>query len=182
MKHTIYFFVLVVLLQGCGFREREQNITKKERELVQREADLTVREQQVVLKEQLLKDKELLLDSTRKQIDSINSYNPAIIGTWLVKMKCIETSCEGSAIGDSKTEQWEISYDSTHTVIVKAFSGKRLARVYTGYYKSGNLELNDESAIHVVLSFSDKNKMEGTREITQENCKIIYGLSADKPQ
>ena len=167
-------------LQSCGLKEREQEIRQKEQEIVRRQTELLVKEQQLTLKEKELKDKESFLDSTRMYIDTVKIYTPAITGKWSVKMRCTETTCEGSAIGDTKTEQWEIEYGSDNNVTAKAFEGSRLTRIYSGYYKTSGLYLVDDNAIRVNLAFRGKDKMEGIREITQTGCKIIYSISAEK--
>ncbi len=180
MKWLPGILTILVLLSGCGFKKREQAIAQREQELAKVQAELVLREQQLALKERELKERELLLDSTSRVIDSVNVYNPDLIGKWAVKMRCTETDCEGSAIGDVKAEQWEISYNDDSTVTAQAFAGKSLSRVYTGCYQGGVLQLVDDKAIRVSLSFTDKDKMEGTREISQANCKIVYSLSANK--
>ena len=180
MKWLISMLPLLFLLQSCGLKEREQNLTRREKEIAQKQTDLLLKEQQLAQKEKDLAAKELSLDSTRRQIDSVNIYNADLIGKWSVKMNCTETTCEGSAIGDTKSEQWEINYNPDHSVTVKAFAGKNLSRIYTGYYKTTGLHLVDENTIHVTLSLKSKDKMEGIREILQPNCKIIYSISAEK--
>src|SRR5690606_38503075 len=136
--------LLLTVFTSCGLREREQAIAKKEQQMAQQKTELLLKEQQLALKEKELKDKELMLDSTRKRIDSAHIYEPNLIGKWSVKMNCTETNCEGSAIGDTKTEQWEISYADNNVVTVQAFAGKNLTRVYSGYFKTSGLQLSAE--------------------------------------
>lgn len=173
-----YALLFIILLPSCG--SGDGNIKEREEELSQKQAELVQKEQQLQAKEKELKNTELILDSTRRQIDAANIYNADITGKWTVKMNCTETSCEGSAIGDTKTETWEISYRENNKVTVNAYADKKLIRTYTGYYKASGLHLADEQYITVTLLPLHKEKMEGTREITQPNCKIIYNLAAEK--
>lgn len=180
MRFFSCLFLLAIFLQSCGFKEREQTITRKEKELEVLEAELLLREQQLAEKEKMLLTRELVLDSTHKTTDSANRYEPRIVGRWLVKMNCTETTCEGSAIGDVKVEHWDMNYAEANSVIVKAYAGKTLVRMYNGYYNTTGLHLSHENSISVSLSFNDKGNMEGIREITQPDCKIVYTLSAEK--
>lgn len=182
MRRPILIIMLLFLagFSSCHIREREQALAEKEKSIALREKNLILREQQLTLREYELDQMEIALDSTRKQIDSTNIYDESLVGRWTVKMLCQETSCEGSAIGDTRTEQWEIQYGEDRLVIAKAYSGRKLVRIYNGYLRTGGLKLIDENNIRVELKRSGKNKMEGIREITPPGCKIVYALTADK--
>lgn len=95
-------------------------------------------------------------------------------------MNCTETSCEGSAIGDTKTEQWEISYGADNSVTINAFSGKDLVRIYNGAYRTAGLQLAHENRIRIDLRLVAPDKLEGTREVTQPSCRIVYSVTANK--
>ncbi|ACU03473.1 MULTISPECIES: hypothetical protein [Pedobacter] len=173
----IPLFFLAICLQSCGLNEREKKAAQKEQELL-------AWEQRLKIKEQDLDNIKHALDSAKKQIDSVSTDNPAIIGKWSVKMSCTETSCEGSALGDTKTEQWEMSYKENH-IVVKAYSGLVLTRVYTGSYKDNVLKIveekpNSDALISATLNFLAEGRMDGSREIVQKDCKIVYALNAKK--
>lgn len=189
MKWIVLFSVLC-LMTGCSLREREKAIEKKTSELNQKEQELLFKEKSLQLREDELVKREKLLDSTmnKKQGDTLASINPQLVGTWIVKMNCTETTCTGSAVGDIKTEQWEISYQE-NTVIAKAMAGQDLVRVYTGSYVGNTLQLTqseDTNApqavkMRVTLSVSHENEMEGEREIIRgDDCKIVYALQLKK--
>lgn len=180
----ILIFLLIIFLQSCGWSEREKNLIKRQKETAEKEQQLLAWEQRLKIKERELEHTKQFLDSTQKQIDSTSVYDPAIIGKWTVKMRCIETSCEGSALGDTKIEQWDVSYNQ-NTVVVKAYSGAVLSRVYMGTYANSMLKILDEQvdtgvSISAVLNFSNQRRIEGTREIEQQACKIIYALNAER--
>jgi hypothetical protein len=106
-----------------------------------------------------------------------------------VRMYCTETSCAGSAIGDTKNEQWEISYQDG-SVIAKAMSDNKLTRIYIGTYQNDMLRLTSSheelpskkvTNMLVRLQIRKPGEMEGQREIQRpENCRIIYGLELKK--
>jgi hypothetical protein len=183
----------LMALAGCGLREREEVLDKKMSELAQKEQELLLREKSLQLKEKELKEKELILDSTsiklQLPIDSLSVLHPQLPGTWLVKMTCAETTCPGSAIGDTKTEQWVINYQN-NAVIAKAMSNNNLVRVYIGTYSGNSLELfaqQDTATLPSVakmvvrLQETKENEMEGEREITRaEGCRIVYDLEIKK--
>ncbi|GAA4469523.1 hypothetical protein GCM10023189_56680 [Nibrella saemangeumensis] len=186
---TLYFLLLImVTFSGCRLRERERELERRTTELNQKEQQLTLREQQLNQKEEELTKREKALtspaDSTQ---DSTVVYNPNLVGRWSVQMRCTETSCEGSAVGDTRSLQWIISYKD-NMVFVQALENNRLVRVYTGTFQEGALQLTaqqDPSAANtrmtVRLQFKTANTMEGQREITREgNCRIIYAVGLTK--
>ena len=181
------------LLGGCDIRKREQVLSKKENELAQKEQELFLREKALQLKEEELLRKTQNQDSltTSAVTDSI-FINPEFVGMWSVQMNCIETSCAGSAVGDVKTEQWEILYQN-NTTIAKVIDNAKTVRVYSGSSTSNSLELsfqqgntgnNQITNMIIRLEQSAKNKLEGRREITRapENCKIVYAVEMVKQQ
>ncbi len=174
------------LLPGCGIREREKSLQEKETELARREQDLTVREEALRVKEQALAQREQKLDSTRQ--DSA-FFNPNIMGIWNVKMVCIETTCPGSAIGDTRSETWDISYQGDQ-IIAKAMADNTLVRTYAGTYNDNWLQLRENVALSpnapatemvVRLSLLNENTLEGQREIIRSgDCRIVYSLQLEK--
>lgn len=175
----------IIILCSCGSDEKVKNIRKREKQINEKEQQLMLFEQQLKLKEEGLIKREKFIDSLRKQTDTISLYNPDIIGNWQVRMSCIETTCESSAIGDTKTERWNISYKN-NIVIAKAITNEKVTRIYTGLFNGTGIQLTAqqsaaETVIKVFLTYPINNKMEGEREIIQGgNCKIIYSLEAEK--
>jgi hypothetical protein len=97
-------------------------------------------------------------------------------------MTCTETTCAGSAVGDTKTEEWELSYEG-NTLIAKAHTNEQLIRTYKGFYTGNTIELvesrdSTEANVKMVvrLRLADETHMEGQREITRKDCKIIYDI------
>ncbi|MFT4093145.1 MAG: hypothetical protein QM640_05860 [Niabella sp.] len=185
MKLLKVFFVCSLLCCcSCGLNQREKVLKEKEAELGQQQQKLLLWEQQLAEKEKLLSEREHRLDSTKMGIDSVVIHGPSIIGRWQVKMQCVETSCDGSAIGDIKNEQWEFA-QANNAVVVKAYSGKNLIRIYNGTYTQSGMQLVDQSSqsaaqMEVTLRILNEKKLDGIREITLPNCKTTYSISADR--
>ena len=88
-----------------------------------------MKEKSLQLKEVELAQKEKLLDSSsKKPTDSSIALHPQLPCKWDVTMRCTETNCSGSAVGDTKNEQWEIGYQNGG-IVAQAFSGNKLVRV-----------------------------------------------------
>ncbi len=183
---TLLFFcpLLLLMLNSCD--SREQKLRKKESELQQKEQELLLKEKELEIREQQLKN------GSAANVDTVGASsapkNMAITGIWAVKMECIETDCEGSAIGDTKNEHWEISYQNS-TILAKAKANNKLVRVYTGKQLGKVFELSAEqnaadktpaAKIIVKLKPISTDKMEGRREIYREGCRIIYALELTK--
>lgn len=173
-------------MTSCNFQEKENQLKAKEMELNKREQELAIREAALISKEEKLKLQEQLIDSAQKTWDSVGIYNEVLIGDWAVTMNCTETSCEGSAIGDTKTEQWSIFYENNQ-VTVKSFFKKKLLRIYKGIYYNNTLKLTEENnttdaqiTIELAFDAKDTKKMKGTRTIIQPTCKIVYSLDVSK--
>ena len=196
IRITLMCMMVVLLCSSCGLNAREEAVRKKEAELSQREQQLTLRERLLALREEEILQIKQKLDSATLKTDSLLAktdssivYNQQLTGVWNVKMTCTETTCPGSAIGDTKTETWEISYQN-NVILAKANVGDKLTRVYTGTYNGTNLVLSEDVAntplepatkMTIQLTMKDNNTMEGRREIVRENdCSIVYDLQLNK--
>lgn len=185
MKLTPILCVFLLLIcAGCGFEDREKSLNAREEQLSQKRQELLLWEQRLTIRERDLDARKLMLDSNDKTIDTAMGNNAAVIGKWVIKMQCTETSCDGSAIGDSITEHWEVT-SNDNQVVAKVYAGQKLSRIYNGFYRQNTLVLVDdksptESLIRIVLRVTPGSSMEGTREIVQKNCKIVYSLTAKR--
>ena len=194
---TLLLIVMAFVLSSCQNREREKALDAKEAELNNREQQLLLRQRTIDLKEQQLAERIRVADSTARADSAVVAndsalvsapVNPALVGDWLVKMTCIETNCSGSAVGDVRVEQWNLSYTGNH-LIAKASDHGKLIRTYSGLYKEGDIELiehRDSSLVYdtrmlVQLRPINERSMQGQREIIMENeCRILYSLTLDK--
>lgn len=190
MKWIFLFSICISTFSSCSLRKREIELDKKLTDLHQREQQLSLKEQSLDFREQQLNDREKSLDSTTRKNsnDSIYIQHQQLPGTWSVRMQCTETNCPGSAVGDTKNEQWEFKFQD-NSVIASAISNNQLVRVYTGTYFGELLKLSVQedtteanSAKMVVRLQSVKDKeMEGEREVIQSNgCRILYSLQLKK--
>ena len=184
-------FIVMLFCTSCGLNEREEALRKKEMELAEREQQLSLREKTIELREQQIEQLKQKLDSAKTKTDTTLLYNQQFIGLWNVKMTCIETTCSGSAVGDVKTETWDISNQNS-LIIANAIASDKLARIYSGNYDGTTLTLNasvastsSEPATKMIirLTMTDENTMEGQRIIDRENdCRIVYNLQLNKQQ
>jgi hypothetical protein len=187
MKPMICLLFSAILFSGCSLQQKEEALKKKEAELNQKEQELILREKTLQFKEEELTKKQMRLDSVAK--DSSLLVHPDLTGAWSTKMTCVETTCAGSAVGDTKTEQWIIAYEADH-IIAKAMTNNKLTRVYTGSFNGNTIELSQESEVAdsepsatmtVRLMVKDSTNLEGQREIVRDNnCKIVYALQMQK--
>lgn len=193
MKNWIVFFSLFIfLLPGCSLRERERELDQKMIQLNEREQQLTLKQQMLELKEQELNEREKQLDSTSNQLvaDSLIKLYPSLPGDWTVKMVCIETTCTGSAVGDTKNETWNFRFQNNN-IITSAYSNNKIVRVYNGNFSGNGIKLaiqadsSEVNAPKITIRLQNSNKkageMEGEREIIQSNgCRILYSLELRK--
>lgn len=180
----IFIVVGFVFITGCDFQRRQEDLNKKMNELSQREAVLALKEQQMEIKEQQLSEKEKILDSTTNVVnDSLLRSHKKIEGAWRVDMLCTQTNCAGSAVGDGKTERWNIMV-AGNDVTVNARSNRALSKRYTGSFAGNLLTLTADqdttevnATIEVHLQQSTDKEMEGERVVTQTSgCQILYSL------
>lgn len=187
MRLTLFILLaFLFLLPGCGLRKREEQLEMKEAALRQKEQELLLKEKTLLLKEEelLLKEKKTLEDSIY-QIEKL--FRDTLVGSWKVQMVCTETTCSGSALGDTKNEQWIFSYEGNN-IIAKAMAENRIVRVYTGIYTGNTIELLEEhdrdpastTKMVVRLRITSPTQMQGQREINRPNCKVLYDLQLDK--
>lgn len=191
MNRIFVLLLFAFLFSGCSLRQREVELDKKMTDLHDREQLLALREQSLDLKEQQLNDREKLIDSSKTNMnDSSFILNKQLPGTWAVRMQCVETNCQGSAVGDSKNEQWEFRFQDNN-VVASAISNNKVVRIYTGSFVNNVLRLSvpqDSTDLQFgkmvvrLQNVKDKEKeMEGEREIVQASgCRILYALQLKK--
>jgi len=190
MKWLFFLFFMLIVSPGCDMRKREQVLQLKEAELNQKEQELLLRENSLQLKEAELAKEKMLPDSTiNNSIDTLVALHPTFPGLYNVTMRCIETTCSGSAVGDTKTEQWGISFQN-NSVIAKAMSDNKLIRIYSGAYVGNSFELiaqqdtvtlDPEVKMVIRLQLTKENEITGQREIIRPNdCRIVYALEFKK--
>ena len=158
-------------------QQKEDILNQKEQQLILKEKTLQIKEEELLLRE-------AKLDSSLQK-NSSSVFDSTLLGKWAVKMVCTETSCSGSAVGDTKTELWEITLEG-NSFIAKAMSGDKLIRVYSGLFTGNTLELVAETETSSVepapkivarLHIINETRLEGTREIVRENeCKTTYTM------
>lgn len=186
-KGIIGFCLLAaVFISGCGMQEREAALQEKEAALTQKEQELAKREEALRIREEELLSKHRR-DSTQQ--DSTQVRNANLLGRWEVKMVCRETSCPGSAIGDTKSELWDIAFQQGQ-VVATALENNLVVRTYTGKYTNNVLELtetvvrsSESPATRMVVHLKpvDAGTMEGQREIIRlGDCRIVYDLELSK--
>jgi hypothetical protein len=184
--NSIFLFFLFLIISGCDLQQKKRELNEREIRLNEKEQRLGLKEKTLWIKEQELSKREQKLDALTT--DSLRNFNPAIIGKWAVKMTCILASCPGFAVGDTKTEIWDISYQA-NKVIINALASDKLVRVYAGTMSGNNIELEeskgDETAngtkMSVALQLADNFNMEGKREIERNSgCKVVYDLKLEK--
>ena len=186
---TLFF---IILLSGCSLKERERELDKKTQQVNEREQELSLKEQSLDFREQVLNEREKSLDSTTKKManDSLYILHPELPGSWNVKMVCTATNCAGSAIGDTKNEQWDFAFQD-NSILASAISNNKLVRVYTGNFNGEAMRLslqrdstdNQSSKMTIRLHTNVKNESEmiGEREIVQPGgCRILYSLQLKK--
>ena len=191
-KNLFLSLFAIILLSGCSLRQREIELDNKMQQVNEKEQSLSLKEQSLDFREQQLNEREKSLDSTTKKLanDSLYNSHPDLPGSWNVKMICTATNCAGSAIGDTKSEQWDITFQD-NSVIASAISNNKLVRVYTGNFFGDAIRLtlqrdsaDSQSAkmtIRLQTKTKNENEMEGEREIIQPGgCKILYSLQLKK--
>lgn len=189
MKFIVLFFSFLALsFSSCNLREKEEALNLKEAQLNEKEQELLLKERTLQLKEEELSRAKEKLDSTAL-VDTTALFNQALIGTWAVRMTCTQTSCPGSAVGDTKTETWEINYQGKY-VVARVMVNNELVRTYSGTYNGNTLELvqrtessatEPETNITIRLKLVNETQLEGTREIERiGDCKITYSVKMDK--
>jgi hypothetical protein len=185
MKWKLFILFILFCSSGCEYRVKE-DLKKREKMLDEKEQLIILKEKQLQEREESLAKREQLLDSAA---NGARQLNDTIIGKWNVTMTCTESTCSGSAVGDSKSESWQLSYQSS-TLVAKVSVNEKIVRIYTGFYKENTIELVDnvaDTAIHsatkmtVRLTMSDADHMEGYREIVRDNsCKVVYAVRLEK--
>lgn len=192
--HLITCLFLLFLTTACNDAQKQRNLKMKEAELNTKEQDLVLREKTLQMKEQVLNERfkkagNLRSKDSLKNGQDSTTTNPELAGTWAVKMTCTETSCPASAVGDIKTEHWNLSYQG-NLLVAKVIDKNKLSRIYRGEFNANSAVMTEyrdianpatDSKMTVRLNFLNNKYMEGQREIIMEDdCRIIYTLQMNK--
>lgn len=186
-RHKTLLLLLLVCITGCETEQQKNEWNKRMAALEEKEQQLKAWEEALQLRESALNTRQQAADSSQIA-DTLQTLPPALTGSWNVQMTCTETTCAGSAVGDVKNEQWELSNEANR-LIARASTKGQLVRVYSGTYTNGAIELTEERAsttgpepaqMSVRLEVISNNRMEGQREIIRENnCRIVYALQLE---
>lgn len=179
----IYLLLFSLIMLSCNNQDAK-DMEERGVALDKLRDSLLVKERQLDLKAQELEKREQMLDSTTTNAPE-GIINPNLTGKWQVKMTCVETNCTGSAIGDVRNEQWNLSYRND-LFIVEGLTNGVVNTLYTGLYNGSELQLNADNTaagtvISIVLTPAEGGTMTGRREVTQAGgCKIFYRLNLTK--
>lgn len=186
---TLLIATVLILSLGCGQAEREKNLASREKQVMEQQQELILKANELALKEVKLNKMAKSLDSAHITEDSIKTLFPQLPGKWDVNMVCSQATCAGSAVGDTKAEQWTFSLAGS-SVIAQAYAKNVLSRVYVGKYQNGLLQLTAQSAdstldggtqIKVFLrQMNDSLRLDGKRSIIRPDCQIVYNLTLKK--
>lgn len=198
---TMRLFNYIILLtamfyfSGCGLKNQREQLAKMEAALLEKEQELSLKEIELHSLEALLNEKQKQIDSALIQQDTLAKIYPTLPGMWRARMVCTDAGCPGFALGDTKVEQWEISFESNR-VVARAMNNKlKLIRIYTGSITQDGLIIlkaatqdTDEgessssgTTMKVVLKQTKADALQGQRTITQaNNCQVAYSLDLKK--
>ncbi|MEO8822706.1 MAG: hypothetical protein ABI366_03960 [Ginsengibacter sp.] len=184
----IFLLSGIIILSSCNIRHREVEVKKKLEEINRRDQELSMKEQMLAVKEQQLSEQQKILDSTTNIVnDSILRQHLKTQGLWRVDMQCTETNCVGSAVGDVKSEQWNIKVENDQ-VTINARSNRSIVRIYSGSYVGNVIKLTagqdsteENAKIYVSLQKISDREMGGERQVIQATgCRIVYSLRLKK--
>lgn len=190
MNRVLLCFLVFIFFSSCGLREREMELEQKMKQVNQKEQELLLKERSLEIREAELKKKEKRFDTAYKiSMDSLRAAYPQLEGRWNVTMRCIETTCPGSAVGDTKSEDWLFTIENNAIIVTAMYDGK-IERIYSGKFTGNSIELlakpenaNTENPVKIVVRLQQTKgtEMNGQREIIRpENCRILYTLSLNK--
>jgi hypothetical protein len=177
-----------IVFSSCDLRRREVEVNKKLEEINRREQELSLKEQMLSIKEEELNEQQKKLDSTTNMVnDSLIREHVKIQGLWRVDMQCTETNCVGSAVGDIKSEQWNIKV-ANDQVVINARSNRSVVKTYSGAYFGNVIKLSadrdstgENAKIDVSLQKISDKEMGGERQVIQASgCRIVYSLRLKK--
>lgn len=184
----IFLLSGIMIFSSCDLHKREVEINKRLEEISRREQELSIKEQTLELKEMQLSEQQKKLDSTTNIVnDSLLREHIKIQGIWRVDMQCTETNCAGSAVGDIKTEKWNIKVEN-NDVTINARSNKSVVMAYSGSFVGNVIKLTvgqdtteGNARIDVSLQKISEKEMTGERQVLQASgCIIVYSLRLKK--
>ncbi len=156
----------------------------KEEQLNLREKTLSEKEQLFAAKEQDYEKLKMLRDSLQAVPDSTATvrFSKSFLGRYNGKMICTDSNCSENAVGDLRSDVWEILEDG-----VKITNKNGNEKFYKGQFNNNELKLINEEAApalisEITLNFSDSltSRIKGNRLLKRENCISKFSVELEK--
>jgi hypothetical protein len=171
-----------IALASCREAGRDQALNARDSALQQREAYLQHWQDSLDIRARELSARERALDSL-KAGRAFGIVDSTLVGDWKAAMTCTEAGCSGSAVGDTRTESWNLTYHSD-TVVIVSKQKNALARVYVGSFDGTTLTArwigSDTAATDMRLELRSTQPavMNGTRTIDHRDakCQVVYDI------
>lgn len=176
-------FVITLMVIACqnSSSQREAELAKKEKELLEKEKELLQKENET-LQAQQAQEQEVKREAEKNRE---KGYSPSsIVGNWEVAMNCTSSDCSNSAVGDIRTETWQIQFRDNKIKVTVTNSDTQV-KEYEGTLNGNTLTLKSTRTAGfstgkatINVSLQDDNQMTGTREVLKGSgstiCKIEY--------
>lgn len=188
---TFFSIFLILLCIACNDNTRKSELNRRQLIIDEKEQSLVELEKKLLIREQQLAQREKTIDSLQRNLnqnDSVVSpvdsveYASLFGGLWSVRLDCTLSTCENFAVGDTKTETWNLGTDGKRVVaqVVSALPG---TKIFTGsveqhtLYLQETLQPSDSNAVsknELRLNILSNNEISGERELTRQNCRVLY--------
>jgi len=187
MIKSIYFIMIISLLFSCS----ENKEDKPQDIIISQDSinKIVEKAKQDAIKEQARKEAD---EATRKLAEESKKFGFSdVVGVWNITMRCIQSDCPSTSIGDIRTETWHINYEN-YSISVVVIGNKNTNRDYEGDFNGKKLTLKNEvdngsawsssiSKTNVELIMKNEKFLEGIREVLNPDpCIIRYYVSAIK--
>lgn len=182
-------FLLIIIVLGISFSCNP----KKTDEITERERVLSEKEKAFELKAADYAVLKKMRDSLGA-IENTPEITPALpenlLGTWVSKMVCTESTCKEHVIGDQRNDDFEI-FRSNNQLSAKLSNKTGTSRIYTGsfdgeaiklIYQSDSTAANPTKTVFIFREVAPE-RISGIRETTgKDNCVAKFSVELVRPK
>lgn len=192
MLYLTIFISITILLNSCGKTDEEIALEKKRIQDSIEKVIESAKETAVEEAQQKAESEKRLAEQAEWERKNKKFNVEDLVGTWNVKMSCINSNCQGTNVGDIRSETWYINYEggriivkvsgnsTTNTLYTGTFDGKIL-KLHYDLIKTGLFKDKTVSVIDATLRMDSPNELIGKRKVLNDGpCNIDYNISLTK--
>lgn len=164
----ILLFAILVFAYACGGESEVKEVAVINKDSIEN----AIREDE----RNKLEDEKQKAEEERIKLENKRYTHEDIAGEWEVIMKAVKSDCEGTTLGDIRTEKWLINFENDF-VVINVIGNTNTNKEYSGTFDGKNIIVSALDKVIEKKLFKDETKILGktTVNLKVENSSLITG-------